>query len=61
LCFSLNPGGSNLLILVPFVTYQLWKRKVLAIPKRILFVAFFFAIAFGFVEAAVVIYLRAAV
>ncbi len=39
----------------------MWRKRGLAISSRILTVATLFGIAFGFVEAAVVVYLRAAV
>lgn len=56
-----EPWWVNLLILLPFVTYYMCKRKGLAIPTSVFYVASLFGIAFGFVEGAVVIYLRAAV
>jgi hypothetical protein len=56
-----QPWWVNLFILVPFVAYSLWRKKGLAISVRTLAVAACFGIAFGFVEAAVVVYLRAAV
>ena len=56
-----QPWWVNLFIVVPFVAYAWWRRKGLAIPNRTLAAAALFGIAFGFVEAAVVVYLRAAV
>jgi len=56
-----EPWWVNLFIFVPFVTYYLWRRKGLAIPISVFLTASLFGIAFGFVEAAVVVYLRAAV
>ena len=56
-----NPWWVNLLILVPVLAYLLWRGKGLQLNAHQLIVAALFAISFGFVEAAVVIYLRAAV
>jgi len=56
-----QPWWVNPFILVPFVAYSLWREKGLTISIRALAVAACFGIAFGFVEAAVVVYLRAAV
>ena len=56
-----QPWWVNLFILIPFVAYAWWRRKGLAISNRTLAVAALFGIAFGFVEAALVVYLRAAV
>ena len=46
---------------VPFISYYLWKKKGLDIPKLTLIISALFGMAFGFVEASVVVYLRAAV
>jgi hypothetical protein len=54
-----RPWWVNLLILVPAVPFLLPRQKICLTRKQIL-VAALFAIAFGFVEAAVVVYLRAA-
>ena len=56
-----HPWWVNLLIIVPAAAYFLWRRKGLnlTLRKRLMITAF--ALAFGFVEAAVVVYLRAAV
>ena len=52
-----RPWWVNLLILVPLLSFFSWNRKRLVITlKRLLFAATF-AAAFGFVEAAVVVYL----
>lgn len=61
--FSLlaEPWCVNLLIFIPFLAYALWRSKGLAISNGTLAAVGCFGIAFGFVEAAVVIYLRAAV
>jgi hypothetical protein len=50
----------NLLIVIPFVAYFTWRRDGLQLSWRQLLAAAVFAIAFGFVEASVVVYLRAA-
>ena len=56
-----QPWWVNLLFGVPFVAYYLWRKEELIISKRTLIVSGLFGIAFGFVEASVVVYLRAAV
>ena len=56
-----KPWWVNLFIFVPFVANFIWRKSGLVISRRILTVAAFFGVAFGFVEAAVVVYLRAAV
>lgn len=55
-----QPWWVNLLILVPIFLFWFFRKNTLAIAKKQLFVAGIFGIAFGFVEASVVIYLRAA-
>jgi hypothetical protein len=55
-----SPWWVNLLILAPLVSYVVWRGKGLELSRRQLFHGALFAVAFGFVEAAVVIYLRAA-
>jgi hypothetical protein len=55
-----EPWWVNLFILVPLLAYYCWKDRGLAISKRTLIVTAFFGIAFGYVEASVVVYLRAA-
>jgi hypothetical protein len=55
-----TPWWVNLLILVPIVPYLLSKNEKIRIGKLRLLLAALFGIAFGFVEAAVVVYLRAA-
>jgi len=56
-----QPWWVNLLILVPVVAFTAWRKKgILLSGRQLLFIAVF-AAAFGFVEAAVVAYLRAAV
>ena len=54
------PWWVNLLILAPIVPYLLSKKDKIRIGKKRLLLAALFGIAFGFVEAAVVVYLRAA-
>jgi hypothetical protein len=56
-----QPWWVNLLALIPFATYFVFRRKRLLLSWRQLIVIAIFAAAFGFVEAAVVVYLRAAV
>jgi hypothetical protein len=56
-----QPWWVNLLLAVPFLIYLLWRRKGLCLTATQLALTTLFAAAFGFVEAAVVVYLRAAV
>ena len=56
-----QPWPVNLLILVPFIAYYLWRREGLTLTKYTLIAVSLFGIAFGFVEASVVVYLRATV
>lgn len=49
-----------MLILVPIGLSLFWRKRGLALTKRRLIIAGIFGIAFGFVEASVVVYLRAA-
>jgi hypothetical protein len=55
-----QPWWVNLLIVVPIVAAWFWRARPLNISLRQLGWAAAFAGAFGFVEAAVVVYLRAA-
>ncbi len=55
-----QPWWVNLLILVPISVFWFFGKNKLAITKKQLLIAGIFGIAFGFVEASVVIYLRAA-
>src|SRR5215472_5754342 len=55
-----HPWWVNLLLIVPAASYILWRRKGLELTLRKKLVIAAFALAFGFVEAAVVVYLRAA-
>jgi hypothetical protein len=54
-----TPWWVNLLILIPFVPVFLARNQKLHLRRRRLIVAALFAVAFAFVEAAVVVYLRA--
>ena len=56
-----QPWWVNLFITIPFVEYYLWRKEGLVISKWTLISSGLFGIAFGFVEASVVVYLRAAV
>jgi hypothetical protein len=56
-----DPWWVNLFIFVPFAAFYFWRRRGVAIANGTLVVSAFFGAAFGFVEAAVVVYLRAAV
>jgi hypothetical protein len=55
-----KPWWVNLLILFPIFLSWFFRKHKLEITKKQLFIAGIFGIAFGFVEASVVIYLRAA-
>jgi hypothetical protein len=55
-----RPWWVNFLILIPFAAFYLWRKEKLGISKFVLAVSALFGIAFGFVEAAVVVYLRGA-
>ena len=56
-----SPWWVNLLVLVPPLVFFLWHRDGIELSRRQLVLAAFFALAFGVVEGAVVVYLRAAV
>ena len=56
-----QPWWVNLLVLIPFATYFAFRRKGRPLRWRQLMILTIFATAFGFVEAAVVVYLRAAI
>ncbi|HEX8814712.1 MAG TPA: hypothetical protein VF753_04350 [Terriglobales bacterium] len=56
-----QPWWVNLLVFIPVVAFATWRGKGIEISRRQLVFAAVFAMAFGFVEAAVVVYLRAAV
>jgi len=55
-----EPLWVNLLVFIPPSMFIGWRSRALEISRRQLLFATFFALAFGFVEAAVVVYLRAA-
>jgi len=56
-----QPWWVNLLILIPVAAFWTWRKEGIQISwRQLLFIAIF-AIAFGFIEAGVVVYLRAAV
>jgi len=55
-----RPLWVNLLVLVPVAGYLAWRRRGVQIPGRQFLFASIFALAFGFLEAAVVVYLSAA-
>src|SRR5260370_21758284 len=55
-----HPWWVNLLVVVPAAAYFLWRRKGLGLTLRKKLIITAFALAFGFVEAAVVVFSRAA-
>ena len=55
-----QPWWVNLLVLVPLLAWFFWRRDGLPVTVRQLAFSGVFAAAFGFVEAVVVVYLRAA-
>jgi hypothetical protein len=55
-----QPLWVNLLLLIPLALYFAWRSKRIQISGGQFLFATIFALAFGFVEAAVVVYLRAA-
>lgn len=55
-----EPWWVNLAILVPVAAYFWWRRSSIAITTSQLLLLGVFACAFGFLEATVVVYLRAA-
>lgn len=59
--FRAQPWWVNLLWVVPFVAFAIWRRRRLQLSWHQLIYAALFAAGFGFVEAAVVVYLRAAI
>ena len=59
--FRAQPWWVNLLWVVPFVAFATWRRRRLDLSWHQLIYAALFAAGFGFVEAAVVVYLRAAI
>src|SRR5215467_261150 len=55
-----EPWWVNLLLLVPPFAYFRWRRDGVLLTRQQLLTSGLFAAAFGFVEATVVVYLRAA-
>ncbi len=55
-----QPLWVNLLVLIPLALFFGWRSRGIQISGRQFFFATTFALAFGFVEATVVVYLRAA-
>jgi hypothetical protein len=58
--FWAQPWWINLLLLLPVCSYFFWRRKGLLLSSGSLLTLALFGASFGFVEAAVVVYLRAA-
>ncbi len=56
-----EPWWVNLAVCVPFACYFWWRKSGLIISRRHLVFGCLFALAFGFAESAVVVYLRAAI
>lgn len=56
-----QPWWVNFIAVIPFAAYCCWRKKGLKISKFTLLISALFGIAFGFIEASVVVYLRAAV
>jgi len=55
-----QPYWVNLLALIPLAAFFYWRKRGLLLAKRQLILLTLFALSFGFVEASVVVYLRAA-
>ena len=55
-----SPWWVNLFALVPIAGYIFWRNRKLSLDKTTLAAGFIFGVAFGFVEAVVVVYLRSA-
>jgi hypothetical protein len=55
-----QPVWVNLLLLIPLALFFSWRSRGIQISWRQFLVATLFAVAFGFVEATVVVYFRAA-
>jgi len=55
-----HPLWVNLLVIVPVALYFAWRNRGIQISERQLLLATIFSLAFGFVEAAVAVYLSAA-
>ena len=55
-----QPWWVNALVLVPLLAYFAWRRSGVPLAARKLIISGVFAASFGFLEATVVVYLRAA-
>ena len=55
-----EPWWVNVLILAPLIAFAAFREKKIALTSQKLLLAALFGVAFGFAEAAVVIYIRAA-
>jgi hypothetical protein len=55
-----QPWWVNLIVLVPVLAYFAWRRTGVPLTARQLAISAVFAVSFGFLEATVVVYLRAA-
>jgi len=55
-----QPWWVNLLLFVPILSYLFWRRRGLLLSWRTLLLLALFGASFGFVEAAMVVYLRTA-
>jgi hypothetical protein len=53
-----EPWWVSSVIFVPFTCYFWWRKSQLNISRRQLLCSYIFAVAFGFAESAVVVYLR---
>src|SRR5262249_44283584 len=56
-----QPWWGDSAVSIPVAAFWAWRKEGIQISRRQLLFIAIFAIAFGFVEAAVVVYLRAAV
>ena len=56
-----HPWWVNLLLLIPLVAFLRWRKQRIRLARGQLLWLAAFALAFGFVESAVVVYLRAAI
>jgi hypothetical protein len=56
-----EPWWVNLAVLVPVVAYFSWRRRPVPLTAKQLIIVGVFASAFGFLEATVVVYLRAGI
>jgi len=55
-----QPWWVNAMLLAPLLAYFFWRRAGVPLPARTLVISGVFAASFGFLEATVVVYLRAA-